>query len=632
MMRRAGLACALIGCVAAWLATTLTASAAAAPRGRCVRVQRVFEPSASRTGHGRDAADARTGRRRVSRATSRGCPTGEVLRAPADYEPNGLPSAFSAGRRVANPGPDAANKPNVYTGFGGYYSYALRSASLSNADGISGELTVGHPWVDSSDPHGHSLGELMAETNNSAANAKGQNVIQLGWAVDRSLSSDGQPRLFVFHWINGQATCYNACGFVQTSSTIRPGMALTPGKNYTFKVQQTQNAWWLALDGHWFGYLPDSLWTAKGQTFTSLGNGQWVGEVEANRPSGDCTQMGTGAFADHAGAAVNTDQQVINSNGTVTKPSLGTNVTDPSWYTMDTANGTWGGSGPCADTVLRSAPPAASSNRQPSFTYGSDESGVHYQCRIDSGAFTACPAAGFTASPLPVGQHTFAVRAVTAKGVADPTPATSTFTVQATPPPVDTTPPALAITHRPPAIVRSRAVRFAFTATGAAHVGCAMDGHTAKPCSGSVRYARLAEGRHTFTLLASDTAGNKASRAVRFTVDTVPVALSRKLTGMRHKGRTIGKLHLRCSRACTVRYHAAVQVRGGATVHASTGTRRLRARRRFTPSMRLTRTGMRKVAAALRHHRRPRLVVTVSATDGAGVTHQHTLRLRLRRA
>jgi hypothetical protein len=46
------------------------------------------------------------------------------------------------------------------------------------------------------------------------------------------------------------------------------------------------------------------------------------------------------------------------------------------------------------------------------FTYADTQSGVAYQCQLDGGSFTSCPATGTTFGPLAERSHTFKVRAV----------------------------------------------------------------------------------------------------------------------------------------------------------------------------------------------------------------------------
>ena len=40
--------------------------------------------------------------------------------------------------------------------------------------------------------------------------------------MKRRVTGDEDPHLFVYHWVNRQTSCYNACGFVQYSKTIKP--------------------------------------------------------------------------------------------------------------------------------------------------------------------------------------------------------------------------------------------------------------------------------------------------------------------------------------------------------------------------------------------------------------------------
>jgi hypothetical protein len=79
-------------------------------------------------------------------------------------------------------------------------------------------------------------------------------------------------------------------------------------------------------------------------------------------------------------------------------------------------------------TTISSAPGATTTDRTPTFRFYANEAGSTFQCRIDSGAWTACKS-GFTPTLRP-GKHTFAVRAKDLGGSVDATPATKTFTVK----------------------------------------------------------------------------------------------------------------------------------------------------------------------------------------------------------
>ena len=87
------------------------------------------------------------------------------------------------------------------------------------------------------------------------------------------------------------------------------------------------------------------------------------------------------------------------------------------------------------DTTITSGPADGSSTEDTtaSFAFTSTESGT-FQCALDSAAWTTCTSPQAYDS-LPVGQHTFQVRAVDAAGNIDPSPASRTWTVTSPPPP-----------------------------------------------------------------------------------------------------------------------------------------------------------------------------------------------------
>jgi hypothetical protein len=69
---------------------------------------------------------------------------------------------------------------------------------------------------------------------------------------------------------------------------------------------------------------------------------------------------------------------------------------------------------------------------RPTFEFTSDEPNSTFECQIDDGPFEAC-VSGDPAGPLTPGSHTFSVRAVDPGGNVDPSPASRTFTVVASP-------------------------------------------------------------------------------------------------------------------------------------------------------------------------------------------------------
>jgi hypothetical protein len=166
----------------------------------------------------------------------------------------------------------------------------------------------------------HSLAELAVES------ADGKQIIEIGWRVWPQ--HDQKPRLFIFHWVNGRASCYDGCGFVQSSSTtITPGMTLTPSSTpVQFAIKYSEGNWWYGYSGTWFGYLPGSLWNG---TFTTTGLVQIFGEV-ASSTGWPCTDMGNGNLGTDASATAVTDVGYYNATTAVSL--VPGRVEDPTLY------------------------------------------------------------------------------------------------------------------------------------------------------------------------------------------------------------------------------------------------------------------------------------------------------------
>ena len=107
-----------------------------------------------------------------------------------------------------------------------------------------------------------------------------------------------------------------------------------------------------------------------------------------------------------------------------------------------------GGAAAAAQTTIDSGPPATTSSTAATFTFHSSGLRHTFRCSLDGAVFAACTTPK-TYTGLAVGPHTFRVAGVNRKGVADPTPASHTWTIQAHVPP----PPP------PPGAVRERTGR-----------------------------------------------------------------------------------------------------------------------------------------------------------------------------
>lgn len=172
------------------------------------------------------------------------------------------------------------------------------------------------------------------------------------------------------------------------------------------------------------------------------------------------------------------------------------------------------------NTAIDDKPPLHSNSAAAEFTYEAPTA-TSYECKLDAAAFSSCTALGpqeYTG--LADGSHTFQVRGVNASGP-DPTPASYTWTV-------DTTPPVTTIDTHPADPSPGATAQFTYHAQNepGSSFECSLDGALPSSCpSSGMGYHDLADGEHTFTVEATDAAGNKqlTPTAFSWTVDnTVP--------------------------------------------------------------------------------------------------------------
>lgn len=178
------------------------------------------------------------------------------------------------------------------------------------------------------------------------------------------------------------------------------------------------------------------------------------------------------------------------------------------------ATASWVVDSTAPDTMISAGPaPGATTAEDVSFAFGSPDSPVTFECKLDPGAFAACTSpVSFT---LGDGLHTFTVRARDVAGVVDPSPAVRTWTVDATAPDV-------AITQAPANPSNSATAVFGFSSTDAtATFTCKIDSSAFAPCTPGFTSPSLADGGHTFTVRATDPVGHASTAAVTWTIDTV---------------------------------------------------------------------------------------------------------------
>lgn len=87
-----------------------------------------------------------------------------------------------------------------------------------------------------------------------------------------------------------------------------------------------------------------------------------------------------------------------------------------------------GGAKGAPQTVLHRKPPKRTHNPVPTFSFSSNQQGGSFECSVDRHKFHRCRSP-FKVKPLSVGRHRFSVRAVSAAGDRDPSPASYSFRV-----------------------------------------------------------------------------------------------------------------------------------------------------------------------------------------------------------
>ncbi len=154
-------------------------------------------------------------------------------------------------------------------------------------------------------------------------------------------------------------------------------------------------------------------------------------------------------------------------------------------------------------TAIDSGPSDLTNDRTPTFEFSSDEASSTFQCRLDGGSFSGC-SSPHTTGQLADGSHTFEVRATDPAGNTDASPATWTFTV-------DATEPRTTIESGPSEGQRINETRpqFAFRSDEPGSTfECRVDADAFAACDSPYTTAPLADGQHTFEVRATDAAGN----------------------------------------------------------------------------------------------------------------------------
>jgi hypothetical protein len=157
------------------------------------------------------------------------------------------------------------------------------------------------------------------------------------------------------------------------------------------------------------------------------------------------------------------------------------------------------------ETTIDSGPSTTTTSTSVSFRFSSSEANSSFQCSLDSGPWGDCASPASYGS-LATGSHTFSTRATDAAGNTDASPASRTWTVEAT---ADTAPPQTSIASGPSGATSSTAASFGFYSSEAdSTFECQLDVGVWSPCATPQAYATLSLGSHTFAVKATDAAGN----------------------------------------------------------------------------------------------------------------------------
>ncbi|WP_404391910.1 right-handed parallel beta-helix repeat-containing protein [Humibacillus xanthopallidus] len=178
-------------------------------------------------------------------------------------------------------------------------------------------------------------------------------------------------------------------------------------------------------------------------------------------------------------------------------------------------------------TTLTSAPTGSTTSTTATFAFATNEPGT-FECSVDAAAYAACTSP-LTLTGLAAGDHTFAVRAIDLAGNRDASPATASWTIT-TP---DTTPPSTTGTAGPSGTTTSTTATFEFASSEPGSTfECALDAAAYSSCTSPVTLNALSAGSHTFSVRATDGAGNTdaSPHTWSWTVEAAPAVCTAPTT------------------------------------------------------------------------------------------------------
>jgi hypothetical protein len=231
-----------------------------------------------------------------------------------------VPATLAATAPTVPPAAGATAPTGPTCWFGACYDYVYGRQTTDTA-GASVRMEIAAPEVDPTQTGEHSLQELALQDTARVS------TVEVGWTVDPELNGDAKPHLFVYHWVDGQESCYNGCGFVPVSTKVTAGMALRPGRAADFAIRNIGGDWWISYDHHDVGYFPGALWNGtyhRAQVVTAFG------EVAANTDDDpSCTDMGNGRPGESPRASWIADYRLVKAKD---RPAFTVTASSPQLY------------------------------------------------------------------------------------------------------------------------------------------------------------------------------------------------------------------------------------------------------------------------------------------------------------
>jgi hypothetical protein len=238
--------------------------------------------------------------------------------------------------------------------------------------------------------------------------------------------------------------------------------------------------------------------TITSSSFTLTGpNGAVAATVAYDGATSTATLTPSAALANSTSYTAKLDTTVKSADGV----SLASAVT----WTFTTVAST-----PAPVVSITSSPANPTNQTSATIDFGADQSSTIFTCQLDGGTATTCTSpAAYTG--LAAGSHTFTVTGTTAGGSNS---ASVTWRI-------DTTPPTITLSGQPTNPTTQTSATFSFTSDKSGSTfACQLDGPAPATCTSPVSYSALADGSHTFTVTATDPAGNTASATYTWKVDT----------------------------------------------------------------------------------------------------------------